>query len=217
MDGRRLFPDRHAHTVAFRLNREEYDLYKAVTAYINEFLPQASGQEEAERRARRAPSSSAGWPVRRMAIYESIRRRLEKQQAISDGAGDSCHPRSEPAGLPSCRAASPTPSRTRTTSTKPSATSLTDEFTAAVELDQLRSEIAALQELLAQARRVRDQADDSKLAALQGMSGTRAEFKELSDGRGKLLIFTEHRDTLNTLAPASRNNGATHLPRSTAA
>jgi SNF2 family DNA or RNA helicase len=43
LDGRRLFPDRHAHTVTFRLTRDEYDLYKVVTAYINEFLPQASG------------------------------------------------------------------------------------------------------------------------------------------------------------------------------
>ena len=50
---------------------------------------------------------------------------------------------------------------------------LTDEFTAALELDQLRAEIAALQELLSHARRVRDQADDSKLAALQRMSQAR--------------------------------------------
>src|SRR5207248_2412928 len=67
-----------------------------------------------------------------------------------------------------------------------------------VELDQLRSEIAALQELLARARRVRDLAEDSKLAALQACL-KRAEFHELKDGRGKLLIFTEHRDTLNHL------------------
>ncbi len=75
---------------------------------------------------------------------------------------------------------------------------LTDEFTAAVELDQLRAEIIALQELLSRARRVRDQADDSKLSALRQCLA-RAEFKELTDGRGKLLIFTEHRDTLKHL------------------
>ena len=46
IDGQRLFPDRHAHTVTFRLNSEEFDLYKAVTAYINEFLPQASGRKK---------------------------------------------------------------------------------------------------------------------------------------------------------------------------
>ena len=73
-----------------------------------------------------------------------------------------------------------------------------DEFTAAVELDQLQAEIAALKELLAQARRVRDHASDSKLAALKECL-ERAEFRELKDGRGKLLIFTEHRDTLNYL------------------
>ena len=33
IQGQRLFPDRHAHTVKFRLNQEEFDLYKAVTAY----------------------------------------------------------------------------------------------------------------------------------------------------------------------------------------
>jgi hypothetical protein len=75
---------------------------------------------------------------------------------------------------------------------------LTDQFTAALELDQLKAEIAALHELLAQARRVRDHAADSKLAALKDCL-ERAEFRELSDGRGKLLIFTEHRDTLTYL------------------
>jgi hypothetical protein len=34
LNGQRLFPDRHAITVAFSLNEEEFALYKAVTAYI---------------------------------------------------------------------------------------------------------------------------------------------------------------------------------------
>ncbi|MGH8674810.1 MAG: helicase-related protein, partial [Burkholderiales bacterium] len=75
---------------------------------------------------------------------------------------------------------------------------LVDEITAAVELDQLRTEIAALQDLLAQAKRVRDHARDSKLEALKQCL-EKAEFHELADGRGKLLVFTEHRDTLTYL------------------
>jgi len=67
-----------------------------------------------------------------------------------------------------------------------------------MELDQLRAEIAALRDLLAQARRVRDHANDSKLTALRECLA-KAEFNELKDGRGRLLIFTEHRDTLNHL------------------
>src|SRR6516162_1353558 len=73
---------------------------------------------------------------------------------------------------------------------------LIDEFTVANELDQLRAEIAALKDLVEEARRVRESANDSKLKALK-LCLERATFAELKDGRGKLLLFTEHRDTLN--------------------
>jgi hypothetical protein len=55
---------------------------------------------------------------------------------------------------------------------------LADEFTAARELDQLRAEIAALQELLGRARRVRESGQDSKLEALRRCL-ERAEFREV--------------------------------------
>ncbi len=73
---------------------------------------------------------------------------------------------------------------------------LIDDFTAAQELDQLRAEIAALKDLVEQARLVREAANDSKLKALKKCL-ERAQFAEVHDGRGKLLLFTEHRDTLN--------------------
>src|SRR5207253_6019757 len=79
--GKRLFPDRHAHTVTFELNHEEYNLYKAVTAYINEFLPQAAGKRRnsvALARTvfqRRLASSTR-------AIHESLARRLKKLQEM---------------------------------------------------------------------------------------------------------------------------------------
>jgi superfamily II DNA/RNA helicase len=75
---------------------------------------------------------------------------------------------------------------------------LADQFTACAGMDQIQAEVAALQDLLAHARRVRDHGSDSKLAALKACLD-RAEFKELGGGRGKLLVFTEHRDTLNYL------------------
>ena len=196
LHGGRLFPDRHAHTVRFRLSREEYELYKAVTAYINEFLPQASGRKKASVALtrtvlqRRLASST-------MAIFESIRRRLEKQQGLLQELEDL---------TPSQRARRLAQLQGRLTDAEQDEDDLddaardhlSDEFTTAVELDQLRAEIAALQELLARARRVRDHAADSKLAALRECLA-KAEFHELSDGRGKLLVFTEHRDTLTHL------------------
>ena len=45
---------------------------------------------------------------------------------------------------------------------------------------------------------VRDSGRDSKLIALRKCA-ERAEFDELEDGRGGLLVFTEHHDTLNHL------------------
>ena len=67
-----------------------------------------------------------------------------------------------------------------------------------VEVDHLRAEVAALDELSARVGRVRAGGRDSKLRALRDCL-ERAEFAELQDGRGKLLIFTEHRDTLDYL------------------
>lgn len=194
--GRRLFPDRHAHTVTFRLNREEYDLYKAVTAFINRFLPQAAGRKKASVALartvlqRRLASST-------YAICESIRRRLERQQALLQEL-EELPPRLLAKRLAQLQGQITDSEQDEDDLDEEVRDRLTDETTAAVELDQLRAEIAALQDLHAQAKRVRDHANDSKLEALRQCL-EKATFHELADGRGKLLIFTEHRDTLTYL------------------
>jgi len=196
LEGHRLFPDRHAHTITFKLNKDEYDLYKAVTAYINEFLPQASGKKKqsvALTRTvlqRRLASST-------MAIHESIRRRLQKQQELLEEL-ESLPPAQRAKRLAQLQGCLIDAEQDEDDLDDAERDQLVDEFTSAVELDQLRTEIAALQELLARARRVKDLASDSKLTALRDCL-KRAEFGELVDGRGKLLIFTEHRDTLKHL------------------
>src|SRR5216684_3187025 len=196
IDGQRLFPDRHVHTVTFRLNHEEFDLYKAVTAYINEFLPQASGRKKqsvALTRTvlqRRLASST-------QAIAESIRRRLEKQEGLLEEL-ESLSPAQRAKRLAQIQGRLTDVEQDEDDLDDAQRDLLTDEFTTAIELDQLRAEIAVLRDLLAQARRVRDNATDSKLTALRDCLA-KAEFNELKDGRGRLLIFTEHRDTLNHL------------------
>ncbi len=194
--GRRLFPDRHAHTVTFRLNQEEFDLYKAVTAYINEFLPQASGRKKhsvalARTVLQRRLASST------QAICESLRRRLEKQEKLLDEL-EALSPAQRAKRLAQLQGRIADVEQDEDDLDDAERDQLSDEFTTALELDQLRTEIAALRDLLAQARRVRDHAADSKLSALRDCLA-RAEFNELKDGRGRLLIFTEHRDTLNHL------------------
>jgi SNF2 family DNA or RNA helicase len=198
LNGRRLFPDRFAHTVAFRLNREEYDLYKAVTAYINEFLPQASGKKKhsvalARTVFQRRLASST------MAIYESLVRRLDKQKQLLADL-EALPPALRSKRLAQIQGHLPDAEQDEDDLDEAQLDLLVDETTSSVELDQIRTEIAALSEVVARAKRLKEKGPeaDSKLGALQACL-KKAEFHELKDGRGKLLIFTEHRDTLKHL------------------
>lgn len=194
LNGNRLFPDRHARTVTFHLNSEEYALYKSVTAYINEFIPQQTGQRRSSAALtrtvlqRRLVSSTC-------AIHESLKRRLKKQQDLLDEL-EGLSPAQRAKRLAALQGRLPDAEQEEDDLDEEVRDQLVDEYTAALELEQLRAEISALRELVEQARRVREQASDSKLAALKKCL-SEAQFVELKDGRGKLLVFTEHRDTLN--------------------
>jgi len=196
LNGHRLFPDRHAKTVSFCLNAEEYALYKAVTSYINEFIPQQTGQ-------RRSSAALARTVFQRRlassahAIHESLKRRLSRQEGLLEDL-QGLTPSQRSKRLLTVQGRLPDPELEEDDLDDAARDQLTDEFTSALQADQLEREIAALGELVEQSRRVKEQANDSKLAALRNCLSY-AEFSELKDGRGKLLIFTEHRDTLNYL------------------
>jgi SNF2 family DNA or RNA helicase len=192
-NGKRLFPDRHAKTVAFTLNNDEYALYKSVTAYINEFIPQQTGQRRSSAALtrtvlqRRLVSSTC-------AIHESVKRRLKKQEYLLEEL-EGLTPAQRAKRLSALQGRLPDAEQDEDDLDDTLRDQLVDEYTAALELEQLRAEISALNELGEQARHVRENGNDSKLAALRKCLGE-AQFLELKDGRGKLLIFTEHRDTL---------------------
>jgi len=196
LNGRRLFPDRHPQTVTFQLNAEEYALYKEVTAYINQFLPHAQGRQKhsvalTRTVLQRRLASSAN------AIFESLRRRFGKQRKILEDL-EALPPSQRARYLDRLRGRLTDDERDEDDLDETQSDELADEYTAAEEMDQLRAEVAALRDLVERARVVRERSQDSKLAALRECLG-RAQFDELKDGRGKLLIFTEHRDTLDYL------------------
>jgi len=196
MEGKRLFPDRHAHTVTFTLSTDEFNLYKEVTGYINEFMPQQTGRRRGSAALartvfqRRIASSTR-------AIHESLERRLKKQQDLLDEL-EHLSPKQRSKRLAVLQGLVTDAEMDDGDLDDEMCDLLVDEYSAAVELDQIRAEIAALKEIAERARRVREQGPeaDSKLRALMECL-SRAEFDELKDGRGKLLIFTEHRSTLN--------------------
>jgi len=196
LEGRRLFPDRHVQTVSFRLNQDEYDLYKAVTAYINQFMPQATG------RRRHSVALARTVLQRRLAsstraIHESLKRRLGKQSDLLEEL-EALSPAQRAKRLAALEGRLPDSEQDEDDLDEDARDALVDEFNASLELDELRAEIVALRELEERARRVREEARDSKLAALHECLD-QAQFAELRDGRGKLIVFTEHRDTLNHL------------------
>lgn len=196
LDGRRLFPDRHAQTVQFKLNSDEYTLYKAVAAYINQYLPGGNGRQKASialvRTVLQRRLASSTW-----AIYESLKRRFDRQRNLLEEI-ESLPPSQQAKRLAQLQGRLADAEQDEGDLDEMQRDALTDQYTAAVELGHLQAEVAALRDLVEQARIVRDTASDSKLMALKECL-KQAEFQELKQGTARLLVFTEHRDTLNYL------------------
>ena len=76
---------------------------------------------------------------------------------------------------------------------------LVDHATAAKTVAQLADEIAILQELEQQAQRVLHSGSDSKWLQLLSLLQDTPEMKNADGTARKLVIFTEHRDTLDYL------------------
>jgi superfamily II DNA or RNA helicase len=195
-NGRRLFPNRHSQTAPFTLSVDEYSLYQQVNDYLNRFLAGGSG------RAKQSIALTRTVLQRRLAsstfaIYESLKRRLKKQQDLLEEV------KSLPQDRQRQRLGELTgrlidDERDEGDLDEQERDQLVNDFSAAERVEQLEEEIVALRELVEYARTVFESASDSKLNALRSIL-TKAEFSELRDGRGKLLIFTEHRDTMTYL------------------
>ncbi|MGH2531421.1 MAG: helicase-related protein [Thermomicrobiales bacterium] len=210
-DGTPLFPERIATTLTYPLSEGEAALYKAVTDYVREQMLRADaiGQEGDNRRKavvgfaltilqRRLASSP--W-----AIAESLRRRRERlekrlreEQLLKRGAeaaltlapeltsidADDIDEMDEdaPAG-----------------EVEEIEERVVDQASAARTINELRGEIAILRNLEALALEVRESGKDRKWDELSRLLQGEAELFKKSGRRHKLIIFTEHKDTLNYL------------------
>ena len=81
---------------------------------------------------------------------------------------------------------------------------LVDQATAARTVAELRVEIGMLQRLEALALEVRRSGTDRKWEELSRLLQNQSEMFDSSGSRRKLVIFTEHRDTLSYLADRIR-------------
>jgi SNF2 family DNA or RNA helicase len=225
-DGTPLFPERIAYTVPYRLSDAEARLYKEVTDYVREEFNRADALADVKHAGtvgfaltilqRRLASSPE-------AIYQSLRRRrerLEKRlrelELLRRGASVPV-----PAAFAPVLEAEDVDDLEEAPDDEvvKKEEEILDQATAARTIDELRAEIATLGRLEALAQAVRRSGADRKwceLATLLSEIFTPAAFagsvseeepsyggsaisKPASSPHQKLVIFTEHRDTLNYL------------------
>jgi superfamily II DNA or RNA helicase len=202
--GHALFVPRHVRTQPFQLSPAEKELYDAVTLYVNAYLgPSATGgRGSAVALARtvlqRRLASSLG------AIRSSLAKRAGRLSERADELErmGSAERRRRLADLGSM------PKVSDDTDTDPeigyddiderTEDELATTVSGAQEIEALRAEVAALRQLASHADRVQRMGTERKLAALRACL-KKSELHEMEDGRGRLLIFTEHRDTLEYL------------------
>ena len=204
-DGKPLFPERKAYTVDYALSDPEAQLYHAVTEYVREEFNRADQLDNGGRKGtvgfaltilqRRLASSPE-------AIYRSLQRRRERledrlreEKVLKRGAdllADTGIPLFNEEDLDDLDDA-PDAEIEAVEET------VIDRATAARTIAELEIEIEHLRELETMASRVRYSGLDRKWEELASLMQTSEEMVDPDRGRNKLVIFTEHRDTLNYL------------------
>ena len=198
-DGTPLFPERKAYTVNYTLSQIEAALYEAVTDYVKTEMGKAD-QLQGSRKG------SVGFALtalqRRLAsspeaICQSLRRRKERLESRL---------REEKLGIRGRQAMADTlvdvPEDDDDLNAEEQENleeTLVDDATAAQTINELQAEIVILKELEEQAKAVVASGQDRKWEELSKILQNAPEMRDISGRQRKLIIFSEHRDTLNYL------------------
>ena len=201
-DGTPLFPERIAYTVNYDLAPREAALYNEVTNYVQAEFNRAD-QLNNERRAtvgfaltilqRRLASSPE-------AIYQSLKRRRERLESRLD---------EERLGKRSAEYAEDfddyDDDDLSSSELEDTEERVVDQATAAQTIAELEAEISTLKRLERRANEVRTSGEDRKWAELSKLLQDDSHMFGAENQREKLIIFTEHRDTLHYLTKKVRS------------
>ena len=199
-DGTPLFPKRIAHSAAYHLSAQEADLYKKVTDYV------IDGMNKAEQKLNPKMRTCVGFALtmlqRRLAsspeaIFQSLSRRLERLQAkLEDVKSGKC----KPVDLSDFDGEDFDEDDYTEEELEKLATKILDSQTAALSSKELEEEIDVLKGLAADAEAILRSGNDCKWDRLSELLQDTPEMRNPDGHRRKIIIFTEHRDTLNYLA-----------------
>ena len=206
-DGKPLFPERRAYTAEYELSDAEAELYSKVTEYVREEFNRA---EQLMNDGRKGTIGFALTILQRRlasspeAIYQSLRRRRERlekrrreEELLKRGADISLKWNRD---LPSFTEddlddLEEAPEE----EVEAAEEQVVDQASAAKTIAELKAEIAILSGLEKLALRVRQSNSDRKWDELSRLLQNQTEMFDGHGHRRKLIIFTEHRDTLNYL------------------
>ena len=206
-DGRPLFPERKAYTVEYELSDGEADLYQRVTEYVREEFNRA---EQLANDGRRGTIGFALTVLQRRlasspeAIYQSLRRRKERlekrcreEELLKRGAEVHIDwqmdvPAMSEDDLEDLEDAPD--EEVEYTEER-----VVDLASAAQTIAELKMEIEILKHLVQAALSVRQSKSDRKWDELSHLLQNQTEMFDAHGHRRKLIIFTEHRDTLSYL------------------
>ena len=217
-DGTRLFPERRAASPTYPLSDDEMLLYKHVTEYVQEEMNRAD-RLKAEGEGRRG--AVVGFALttlqRRLAsspeaIYQSLVRRRKRLEArIAEEL-----PRRRAVEVAAEIGVPQIPHEFRDVDEdfdvddlpdgelEDLEEELVDQASAARTVAELEREIARLVELEELANQVRRSGADRKWEELSSLLQHTAEMFDAHGRRRKLIVFTEHRDTLTYLVDRLR-------------
>lgn len=209
-DGTRLFPQRIAYTANYKLSEAEAELYNLVTAYVKEEMNRADALDGKRKGTvgfaltalqRRLASSPE-------AIYQSLKRRREKlkrrieEEKIKQRGGKI---------VASEIFADQAPENIWESEDDMAPEDyenfeeeVVDQATAAQTIAELEAEVFTLEHLEKKAKALRDGGQDRKWEELREILQNTPEMRGPDGLQRKLIIFTEHRDTLNYLADRIR-------------
>ncbi len=203
-EGRKLFPERVAESIPYELTEVENDLYELVTDYVRNGMNRAAKLDGKRRNTvgfaltvlqRRLASSPE-------AIHRSLVRRAQRLELTKRGIENGTYREDRDALRPD-RYKYLTSDidyvEVSAEDVEEFEENLVDAATAAETIVELESEILELESLAKVAMEVRNRGEDKKWSELRLILEDNVIPLDSNGKPRKLIIFTEHRDTLNYL------------------
>jgi len=213
-DGTPLFPERRAYTVNYELSPMEVSLYEQVTIYVREEMNRADNLDGQKK-------NNVGFALtilqRRLAsspdaIYQSLKRRrkrledrlaetklMARGQSINNGVAETVGEYNVKKKIDLSDNLDELDEDLSVEEYELYAEQVVDQASTAETIPELEVEIESLKYLERQAHLVVQSGNDKKWEELSCLLQDKPEMFTANGSRRKLIIFTEHKDTLSYL------------------